>query len=118
MYLFPKEAEVFPREVIAPLFRYGEVVIAYQVTVNRCPHLNVDNNCAIYEKRPLLCQAFPLMNNDLLCPIIIAHKDEDWDMSAMQGELEALKEQELEAELLPEATAMYLVDKCKWVENK
>jgi len=23
-----------------------------------------------------------------------------------------------EAELLPEATAMYLVDKCKWVENK
>lgn len=118
MYLSPKEAELFPQEVISPLFRYGETIIAHQVTVNRCPHLNVDNGCAIYEKRPLLCRAFSLMNNDLLCPVIIAHKDKEWDMSVMQEELEALKEQYLEAEVLPEATGMYLIDKHEWIENK
>jgi len=118
MYLSSKESELFPKEVVSPLFRYGETIIAYQVTVNRCPHLNDDNSCFIYERRPLFCRAFPLMNNDLLCPVIIKHKGEELDLSVMQGELRALKEQEQEAESMLEATGMYLIDKHEWIENK
>jgi len=36
-------------------------ILDYQLTVSACPHLSKDNLCKIYNKRPLACQAFPLI---------------------------------------------------------
>ncbi len=37
-----------------------ESVILYQLKANDCPYVNQNDKCVIYEKRPLVCRAFPL----------------------------------------------------------
>ncbi len=35
-------------------------IVTYQLNKNVCPHIDEKNNCKIYEKRPLICQSFPV----------------------------------------------------------
>lgn len=61
--LTPQEAQLFPKELIAPLAAFGfqqpETIFLYQLKTKDCPLLD-QNKCSLYEKRPLLCRAFPL----------------------------------------------------------
>ena len=69
LFLMPNERKLFPAKMIMPLYGAGlkgksrprpEVIYAYQITEDRCPHLMAQNYCAIYDKRPIACRAFPL----------------------------------------------------------
>jgi len=65
--LFPDERKLFPMELVSPQTGIGwgltgpKHILDYQLTVSACPHLSKDNLCKIYNKRPLACQAFPLI---------------------------------------------------------
>lgn len=65
MTLTEKEAEIFPKEFVSPKMAVGEMepkeVILYQLNVNCCPHVTLQNLCSIYEKRPLMCRSFPIV---------------------------------------------------------
>ena len=58
------EATLFPENLISPLMAIGtekpSLLILYQLNVNECPFIDQSNKCMIYEKRPLVCRAFPL----------------------------------------------------------
>jgi Fe-S-cluster containining protein len=123
LYLSPKESELFPKEIVLPLFRYESEIIAYQVGVDSCPHLSCQNElcfCKIYDQRPLTCRVFPMVSPvemaEIICPVTSPFVHEEWDLSNMQDSLDAFKEQEMEADALPYATAMYLIDKKIWLE--
>jgi len=65
--LFPEEKNLFPSELISPNVGIGwgipsgpKHVTTYQLNVSGCPHLSKGNLCDIHNKRPLVCQAFPL----------------------------------------------------------
>ena len=71
LFLLPNERKLFLSYQIRPLYGAGlkgksrprpEVIYAYQIVQNRCPHLTEQNLCAIYEKRPIACRAFPLQS--------------------------------------------------------
>ncbi|MCW4005803.1 MAG: YkgJ family cysteine cluster protein [Candidatus Bathyarchaeota archaeon] len=64
--LTQKETELFPEKVISPKMGIGfkdepEVIVLYQINVNCCPYVNKQNQCQIYQKRPLMCQSFPIV---------------------------------------------------------
>jgi Fe-S-cluster containining protein len=58
-----QEARLFPEDLIAPLAAFGfqqpETIFLYQLKIKDCPLIS-QNKCTIYEKRPLVCRAFPL----------------------------------------------------------
>lgn len=58
--LMPHETSLFPGELIKPLFRYlgSDVAWLYQLDVDVCPHYS--NGCLIYDRRPMMCRAFPM----------------------------------------------------------
>jgi Fe-S-cluster containining protein len=62
--LTTQEAALFSDKEIAPLAAFGfdspNIIFLYQLSVKDCPHINIENHCTIYEKRPLICRAFPL----------------------------------------------------------
>ena len=65
-YLSKEEAEVFPPDTVSPSIGRGHdvdniTVTRYQINQAHCPHLIEDNQCQIYDKRPLVCRRFPLM---------------------------------------------------------
>jgi len=80
LHLTLKETRLFPSELISPYFAIGtkqsKHIISYQLNVDVCPHLTGENECRIYEKRPLTCKAFPLeitlfkSTASVKCPII------------------------------------------------
>ena len=51
-------------------------IITYQLNVETCPNIDAQNNCSIYEKRPLICKAFPFKSGDfsIKCPILSYRK--------------------------------------------
>lgn len=63
LVLTAKEVSLFPSEMISPSLAVGtekrKRVITYQLHVNICPHIDNKNECLIYDKRPLMCKAFP-----------------------------------------------------------
>lgn len=63
LILTAKEASLFHSEMISPSLGIGmskpKIIIIYQLNVNTCPHINNKNECLIYDKRPLMCKAFP-----------------------------------------------------------
>jgi Fe-S-cluster containining protein len=67
--LTDKETALFPQELVSPKLAIGvaepKVVILYQLNVNVCPYINSQNACVKYEKRPLMCQSFPVVAGDL-----------------------------------------------------
>ncbi len=64
--LTEKEAGIFPSTIVAPKMALGmnapEIIILYQLCVKCCPNINEKNLCQIYEKRPLICQSFPVIS--------------------------------------------------------
>lgn len=69
LFLLPNELGLFPAETVVPLYGAGlkgksrprpEVIYAYQILQNVCPHLTEENLCDVYDRRPLACRAFPL----------------------------------------------------------
>jgi Fe-S-cluster containining protein len=59
-----EESYLFSDKLITPLAAFGfeapSVIFLYQLSTKDCPHTNKENQCGIYQKRPLVCQAFPL----------------------------------------------------------
>jgi Fe-S-cluster containining protein len=76
-FLTNQEKGLFKNEDIAPKLAFGKreptTVLSYQLKHNVCPHL-VNNKCLIYDKRPLVCRAYPVTCTtgkniaDLKCP--------------------------------------------------
>jgi Fe-S-cluster containining protein len=64
--LTEKEANLFPSSMVSPKFAIGlnapETVILYQLNVKCCPNVNEKNLCQIYQRRPLVCQSFPIIS--------------------------------------------------------
>jgi len=66
--VFPDEKELFPKKFVSPYIGIGwgtsgpKYVVSYQLNINVCVHLSKDNLCKVYDKRPLACQAFPLLS--------------------------------------------------------
>jgi len=73
--LTAKETSLFPQDMVSPLTATGmrkpEHVIDYQLNANDCPHIDETNECRIYDRRPLMCRAFPYVqgNFSVKCPI-------------------------------------------------
>jgi len=63
LLLTAKEVSLFPSEMISPSSAVGtekrKKIIIYQLNVNTCPRIDNKNECLIYDKRPLMCKAFP-----------------------------------------------------------
>jgi len=67
LLLLPEEIPLFPDHLIKPCQAKGThpndkkkfYLLTLQYTENVCIHLK-DNKCMIYNKRPLVCRAFPL----------------------------------------------------------
>ncbi|MCW4049964.1 MAG: YkgJ family cysteine cluster protein [Candidatus Bathyarchaeota archaeon] len=61
--LFPEETHLFPEETVKPHLGKGDssptTLFTYQYTENICVHL-ADNQCMIYDSRPLMCRSFPV----------------------------------------------------------
>ena len=67
LLLTEQETQLFRSEMISPRLGIGmkepqEIIILYQLNVNNCPHINQKSECEIYDKRPLMCRAFPYDN--------------------------------------------------------
>lgn len=65
--LFAWEARRFPEDELEPLLAVADgardalVPAAYVYPVERCTHYDDGAGCTIYEDRPLVCQAYPLL---------------------------------------------------------
>jgi len=63
LFLTKRETALFPSSAVSPQFALGrrgpKYEISYQLIPSTCPHLDAGNQCEIYDKRPLACQAFP-----------------------------------------------------------
>ena len=63
LLLTAKEVSLFPSKMISHSLAIGtekrKKVIFYQLNANTCPHIDNKNECLIYDKRPLMCKAFP-----------------------------------------------------------
>jgi len=69
LYLEPQETKLFPKWHVEPFWGFGvkgrrrnrpKFVGAYQFTGEQCPYVTKQNECRIYERRPLVCRAYPL----------------------------------------------------------
>ncbi len=97
MYLSPEEKKLFPEELVVPLFGVGEPVqpVAYQLAVDRCPHYQEEGglgSCAIYDRRPLVCRAFPVTSRATVsphCPSVRAASQDGLDADSLAPELQA-----------------------------
>ena len=73
--LTANETSLFPSDIVSPQTATGrkkpEHIINYQLNVNDCPHINERNECQIYDKRPLICRAFPYIQGSfsVKCPV-------------------------------------------------
>jgi Fe-S-cluster containining protein len=63
--LTEKEAQLFPKEIVFPKLGIGSKdvseIVLYQLDIICCPYVNNQNECKIYQKRPLMCQSFPIV---------------------------------------------------------
>lgn len=78
---FFDERKMFPKRLVSPATGFGwgvsgpKHIIRYQLNTNRCPYLSQDNVCNIYDRRPLICQAFPLSSMSTLGTTVVDPKD-------------------------------------------
>lgn len=77
--LTEEEKKLFDEKNITPAFAFGNEgspmqIASYQLNLAKCPHIDENNKCKIYDKRPLACRAYPITSNlgrnvaDLKCP--------------------------------------------------
>jgi Fe-S-cluster containining protein len=75
LILTAKEVSLFPSKMISPSIAIGteksKTMIFYQLNANTCPHIDKRNECLIYDRRPLMCRAFPYNsgNFSIKCPV-------------------------------------------------
>ena len=68
-------------------------ILMYQVKNNVCPHINRNNECLIYSKRPLACRAYPIVNTigkkivDLECPQVSKYTPDELRQVGFPDEL-------------------------------
>jgi len=64
--LTKSETKLFPEKMISPHMAVGmekpKTIILYQLNASDCPFIDHSNKCLIYANRPLMCQAFPIVN--------------------------------------------------------
>lgn len=64
MSLTKEEVDMFDPKYISPCMAIGtdkpSHIIIYQLNRGICPFINEKNECKIYQKRPLVCQSFPI----------------------------------------------------------
>ena len=64
LFLTEDEKTLFDSKYVAPYMALGidkpSNIIAYQLNQAVCPYINENNNCTIYNKRPLACQSYPI----------------------------------------------------------
>jgi Fe-S-cluster containining protein len=61
---FPDE-RLRPRLVAADADREARIVLAHELAADDCPNYDADTSaCTVYEERPLVCRAFPLVLAD------------------------------------------------------
>jgi len=79
--LLPSETKHFPRNLIVPKEGIGRKgrsrirpkrIILFQLNTSVCPHVSKTNECEIYDERPLICRAYPLLlfGMDTVCTSI------------------------------------------------
>ena len=68
LVLTESEKSLFPEDIVSPNIAVGrrkpEHMINYQLNVQVCPFVGEKNECGIYEKRPLVCRAFPFVQSN------------------------------------------------------
>lgn len=70
------ERSLFLDSVVSPLTAVGkrgpQYIINYQLNVSDCPLIDEHNKCSVYEKRPLVCRAFPFVQTgfSVKCPVL------------------------------------------------
>lgn len=61
--LTSEERLLFDQRFVFPQWAIGvsrpEYIYQYQLGLAVCPHLSKNNECVIYEKRPLICRCYP-----------------------------------------------------------
>jgi Fe-S-cluster containining protein len=133
--LLPGEKGHFPEPLVSPAIGLGRRphergfrVIAYQLTVNTCPHLG-ENECDIYADRPASCRQYPfslargtdgteLMGLDLNCPSLLMHlgkKPRARFKFEVRPYAERLRKVELEAVSRPNRAWFFDLDSKKWI---
>lgn len=118
LYLTPAEAKHFPGDKLMPLFKAGSRIIAYQLRDNICPCLNDANECTIYEDRPLICQAFPVLHHGAVqadCKFVSEHYNELISLKSLVKEQEASDERIRQAEAIPRAEWKFPLDIGRWI---
>ena len=69
LFILPHERKLFPANIVMPMYGAGikgksrprpDIIFAYQISQNICPHLTSKNLCGIYKRRPIACRSFPL----------------------------------------------------------
>jgi len=63
--LTEEEKKLFDEKDVSPALGLGKEgspvqIASYQLNVAKCPHIDENNRCKIYDKRPLVCRAFPI----------------------------------------------------------
>lgn len=65
--MFSWEAAPFPAGELVPMLvlldaqRERPVALAYELQAERCPRYDDDRGCTIYDERPMVCKAYPLL---------------------------------------------------------
>jgi Fe-S-cluster containining protein len=78
--IFEEERKLFNEKDVVPQRAIGKdkpiEILSYQLKLAICPHISKENKCLIYDKRPLVCKAFPVTSTlgktiaELKCPQI------------------------------------------------
>jgi Fe-S-cluster containining protein len=66
--LTEEEKKLFDGKDISPALGFGNEgspiqIASYQLNLAKCPQIDENNRCKIYDKRPLVCRAFPITSN-------------------------------------------------------
>jgi len=76
--LTASEKSLFSENLVSPLTATGkrkpEHIIDYQLNVGDCPQVDEHNECRIYDKRPLICRAFPYIQAGFSVKCLILKK--------------------------------------------
>jgi len=71
-----KNFEFTPRTFVYDVKTSKPLVLTYNLNNDRCVFLEEENNCSIYENRPLVCRSFPLVTSGLGMAGIVFHRYE------------------------------------------
>lgn len=123
LWLRPSETPLFPGEVVAPLVGHGDpvTIMAYQLSVNRCPHYEEPSTgagrCSIYDRRPAACRAFPVISRHSVsgaCAAVSKIKD-GVEPESLSAELAAYEEEVAHDLSQPEPEWVWPLNERRWV---